>query len=80
MRRASTIFPLLLVIALAAVTFWLERTVQMAAPSPRDTTRNDPDLVAHGVKSLQLDKTGRAGLDARRGQDGTFPRRMTRPN
>lgn len=59
MRRASTIFPLLLVIALAAVTFWLERTVQMAAPSPRDTTRNDPDLVAHGVKSLQLDKTGR---------------------
>jgi lipopolysaccharide export system protein LptC len=59
MRRASTVFPLLLVIALAAVTFWLERTVQMAAPSPRDTTRNDPDLIAHAVKSLQLDETGR---------------------
>ena len=59
MKRASTLFPLLLVIALAAVTFWLERTVQMATPTQRDTARNDPDLIAHGVKSLQLDASGR---------------------
>ena len=59
MKRASTLFPLLLVIALAAVTFWLERTVQMATPTQRDTARDDPDLIAHGVKSLQLDASGR---------------------
>jgi lipopolysaccharide export system protein LptC len=58
-RRASTVFPLLLVIALAAVTFWLERTVQRAAPAPRDAARNDPDLIAFGVKSLQFGETGR---------------------
>jgi lipopolysaccharide export system protein LptC len=57
--RASALFPLALVIALAAVTFWLERTVQMAASTPRDTARNDPDVIATNVRSLILDEQGR---------------------
>jgi lipopolysaccharide export system protein LptC len=57
--RASTLFPLALAIALAGVTFWLERTVQMAVPAARDTERNDPDLIAERVTGTQLDQAGR---------------------
>lgn len=57
--RASSLFPLVLAIALAAVTFWLERTVQMAAPAARDTARNDPDAIAQEVRTLIFDEQGR---------------------
>ncbi len=57
--RASSLFPLVLAIALAAVTFWLERTVQMAAPAPRDAARNDPDVIAQNINSIILDAQGR---------------------
>lgn len=57
--RASALFPLVLAIALAAVTFWLERTVQMAVPAARDTARNDPDVVAQNVNTLILNEQGR---------------------
>jgi lipopolysaccharide export system protein LptC len=57
--RASTLFPLGLAMALAAITFWLERTVQMAAPAPRDVARNDPDSIATNVNTLILDEHGR---------------------
>jgi lipopolysaccharide export system protein LptC len=57
--RASTLFPLGLAMALAAITFWLERTVQMAAPAPRDMARNDPDSIATNVNTLILDEHGR---------------------
>jgi lipopolysaccharide export system protein LptC len=57
--RASSLFPLVLAIALAAVTFWLERTVQMAAPAPRDAARNDPDVIALNIRSVILDEQGR---------------------
>jgi lipopolysaccharide export system protein LptC len=57
--RASSIFPLGLAIALAAITFWLERTVQMSAHTAREGARNDPDAIAQNVKTLILDETGR---------------------
>lgn len=57
--RASSLFPLVLACALAGVTFWLERTVQMTAPAARETGRNDPDLIAENVRGLQLDEQGR---------------------
>jgi lipopolysaccharide export system protein LptC len=57
--RASSLFPLVLAIALAGVTFWLERTVQMSAPSARDAARSDPDAIAHEVQTIILDEQGR---------------------
>lgn len=57
--RTSSLFPLALAVALAGITFWLERTVQMSAPAARDTGRNDPDAIAENVRGLQLDEQGR---------------------
>jgi lipopolysaccharide export system protein LptC len=57
--RASTLFPLALVIALAAITFWLERAVQVGGPGGRDAQRHDPDFMAENFTATQLDAEGR---------------------
>jgi lipopolysaccharide export system protein LptC len=52
-------FPLLLVAALAALTFWLDRVVQPpSGPGPL-ATREDPDYIVDGLSAVRMDREGR---------------------
>lgn len=58
MERLTTAFPLVLVALLAALTYWLDRTVQPPAP-PRDgSTRHDPDYIVEKFVAVRLDPAG----------------------
>lgn len=54
--RAASIFPLFMLLLLAALTFWLSRVIQSDAP--RGPLRHDPDYWAEGVKLLRFDING----------------------
>ena len=56
--RASHLFPLLLMLALAAASLWLERSVQAPERDNSGKTRHDPDFVA---EDLGITKIGAAG-------------------
>jgi lipopolysaccharide export system protein LptC len=67
-ERFSAAFPLLLVAVLAAMSYWLERTVQ-GPSAPRDgSTRHDPDYIVQNFVVHQLGPGGIAvhQLDAKR--------------
>jgi lipopolysaccharide export system protein LptC len=56
--RLTAAFPLLLVAALAALTFWLERLVQPTT-APRDgTTRHDPDYIVENFVAVRMGPDG----------------------
>jgi len=59
MKFSSTrLFPLLLMLALAAATFWLERAAreeEQAQPSPR---RHDPDYVIENLRAVRFGAGG----------------------
>lgn len=58
MERLTTAFPLVLVALLAALTYWLDRTVQPPA-TPRDgSMRHDPDYVVEKIVAVQLSPQG----------------------
>jgi lipopolysaccharide export system protein LptC len=54
--RAAKIFPLFMLLLLAALTFWLSRVIQSDAP--RGPLRHDVDYWAEGVKMLRFDING----------------------
>jgi lipopolysaccharide export system protein LptC len=54
--RAAKIFPLFMLLLLAALTFWLSRVIQSDAP--RGPLRHDPDYWAENVKLLRFDING----------------------
>ncbi|MCU0895916.1 MAG: LPS export ABC transporter periplasmic protein LptC [Burkholderiales bacterium] len=43
--RASTYFPIVLMLLLAGVTWWLERVVELAEPQTPGKSRHDPDAI-----------------------------------
>jgi lipopolysaccharide export system protein LptC len=58
LARLATAFPLILVACLAALTYWLERTVQPPA-APRDgSTRHDPDYIVEKLVAVRLGSDG----------------------
>lgn len=58
MDRFTAAFPLLLVAALAALTFWLENLVQPTAP-PRDgSMRHDPDYIVENFVAVRMGPDG----------------------
>jgi lipopolysaccharide export system protein LptC len=63
-RRALDRFvgwmPILLLAALAALTWWLDAQVQDGGARRDGNARHDPDLFAQGVRGVELDETGRA--------------------
>jgi lipopolysaccharide export system protein LptC len=66
--RLTAWFPLLLLMVLAGLTFWLDRAVQ-PAPANRDgSKRHDPDYIIENFSALRLDANGkpRHQLAARR--------------
>ena len=68
MERWSTAFPLALLAMLAALTLWLDRTVQPSA-TPRDgSARHDPDYIVDNLSAVRLgiDGAPRHRIEAKR--------------
>ena len=57
--RASSLFPLLLILAVAAASFWLERAVQAPERDNSGKTRHDPDFIAEDFGITKMDATGK---------------------
>ncbi len=57
--RASSLFPLLLILALAAASFWLERAVQAPERDKSGKTRHDPDFIAENFGITKFDASGK---------------------
>lgn len=55
--RAASIFPLFMLLLLAALTFWLSRVIHSDAP--RGPLRHDPDYWAEGVELRRFDINGK---------------------
>jgi len=58
-HRASSLFPLLLVLALAAASLWLERAVQGPEHDRSGKTRHDPDFVAEDFGIVKMNAAGK---------------------
>lgn len=56
--RIAGLFPVVLMLGLAALTFWLERLVQLPPPVARDTLRHDPDFKVFNFTVTRMDKAG----------------------
>ena len=56
---ASNLFPLLLMLALAAASLWLERAVQAPEYDKSGKTRHDPDFIAEGFGVTKLGSSGK---------------------
>jgi lipopolysaccharide export system protein LptC len=57
--RSGGGFIFALLIALAALTFWLDRIAQPDATAPRNVSGLDPDYIVDGLSALKLDAAGR---------------------
>ena len=55
---ATRLFPLLLMLALAALTFWLERTVRKEEGLHPSLRRHDPDYVVDNLKHTRYNAAG----------------------
>lgn len=58
-RWGSALFPLSLLLALAALTFWLRYTTEAESPRSDGKTRHDPDYIVNDGVVRKLDSTGR---------------------
>jgi lipopolysaccharide export system protein LptC len=57
--RAAHLFPLLLMLVLAAGSLWLERAVQAPARDNSAKMRHDPDFIADGFGITKISATGK---------------------
>ena len=57
--RITSWSPVLLLGALAALTYWLDAQVQPPAPRHDGSARHDPDIFVDGFSSITLDAQGR---------------------
>jgi lipopolysaccharide export system protein LptC len=57
--RASSLFPLLLVLALAAASLWLERAVQAPERDKSGKMRHDPDFIAEDFAITKMSASGK---------------------
>ncbi|MHB8666928.1 MAG: LPS export ABC transporter periplasmic protein LptC [Burkholderiales bacterium] len=57
--RVSSLFPLLLMLALAAGSFWLERAVQAPAADRSGRMRHDPDFIAEDFNITKMNAAGK---------------------
>lgn len=58
-ERFAAWFPLLLLALLAALTFWIDRTVRPLSPTPDGTTRHDPDFIAEKLYAMRMTPGGK---------------------
>jgi len=57
--RAANLFPLLLILALAAASLWLERAVQAPERDRSGKTRHDPDFIAEDFGIVKMNAAGK---------------------
>jgi lipopolysaccharide export system protein LptC len=57
--RSGGWFVFALLIALAALTFWLDRIAQPDPTAPRDVSSLDPDYIVDGLWAVKMDAAGR---------------------
>jgi lipopolysaccharide export system protein LptC len=57
--RVSSLFPLLLILALAAASLWLERAVQAPERDKSGKMRHDPDFIAEDFGITKMDAAGK---------------------
>jgi lipopolysaccharide export system protein LptC len=57
-ERFTAWFPLLLLSALAALTFWLDRIVQPPAAGRGGHVRHDPDYIVDGLSAIRMASDG----------------------
>jgi len=58
-NRVSSLFPLLLMLALAAATLWLERAVQAPEYDKSGKLRHDPDFIAEDFGIAKMSVSGK---------------------
>jgi lipopolysaccharide export system protein LptC len=56
--RHTIIFPLAVLVLLAAITFWIDRTVQAPVHKANGSTRHDPDYVVNNFVTTKTDING----------------------
>ena len=59
MNRSAIIFPLILAVLLALLTFWINQTVETQGPKIDGSSRHDPDYTMHNFVSTQTDASGK---------------------
>ena len=59
MNRSAIIFPLVLAVLLALLTFWISQTVENQGPKIDGTSRHDPDYTMSNFVSTQTDAEGK---------------------
>jgi len=57
--RSALFFPLVLAVALAIITFWINLTVEQQGPKIDGSTRHDPDYTMNNFVTTQTDATGK---------------------
>ena len=57
--RVSSLFPLLLLLTLAAASFWLERAVQAPEYDKTGKLRHDPDFIAEDFSIVKMNAAGK---------------------
>jgi lipopolysaccharide export system protein LptC len=58
-NRVTSLFPLLLMLALAAGSFWLERAVQAPELDKSGRMRHDPDFIAENFNITKMNLAGK---------------------
>jgi len=56
--KSAIIFPLALLLLLALLTFWINKSVQPLAPKLDGSSRHDPDYMMHNFETTQTDASG----------------------
>ncbi len=59
MNRSAIIFPLVLALLLALLTFWINQTVETQGPKIDGSHRHDPDYTMSNFVSTQTDAAGK---------------------
>lgn len=59
LARSTIFFPLILAIALAIITFWINLTVEQQGPKIDGSNRHDPDYTMSNFVTTQTDVTGK---------------------
>jgi lipopolysaccharide export system protein LptC len=58
-ERLTAWFPLLLLMVLAGLTFWLDRFVQAPGSSRGAAARHDPDYIVDGLSAVRMNPDGK---------------------
>jgi lipopolysaccharide export system protein LptC len=58
-ERGSLWLPLAILLLLAALSFWIERMVELPAGGSASTTRTDPEGIMENFNAMRTDATGR---------------------